>query len=131
MKELYVVAGIIEKDNKILCMLRDVGKFEYTSLKWEFPGGKIEEGETHEEALTREIMEEMDMDIVIGEHYLDIKHEYPDFILNMYCYKCDAKSYDFKLNVHKDYKWLERAELPSLEWAAADKPIIDKLMSEK
>ena len=131
MKEIYVVAGIIEHKNKILCMQRDIGKFEYVSLKWEFPGGKIEEGETKEVALKRELQEEMELDVEIIEHFCDISHIYPDFILNMYCYKCTTSDLEFKLNVHKDFKWLKKEELKSLDWAPADLPIVKKLMEGK
>ena len=127
MKEIFVVAGVIEKDNKILCMQRSESKFDYISYKWEFPGGKIESGETKEQALKREIQEEMEMDIEINSHLIDIRHEYPDFIINMYCFKCTTSAENFKLNVHKDYKWLDKSQLEQLDWAPADKPIIDKL----
>lgn len=131
MKEIFVVAAIIENDNKILCMQRGKDKHEYTSFKWEFPGGKIEEGETKENALKREIFEEMNLEIEIKKHFCDIRHVYPDFILNMYCFKCIALKTEFKLNVHNDYKWLSKKELGDLDWAPADKPIIDKLMEEE
>ena len=128
MKEIFVVAGIIEYEDKILCMQRDVGKYDYVSFKWEFPGGKIEQGETKENALKRELQEEMDLDVEVKEHFCNVKHTYPDFVLNMYCYKCNTNDLDFKLNVHKDYKWLKRADLKSLDWAPADLPIVRKLM---
>ena len=127
MKEIFVVAGVIEKDNKILCMQRSESKFDYISYKWEFPGGKIESGETKEQALKREIQEEMEMDIEINSHLIDIRHEYPDFIINIYCFKCTTIAENFKLNVHKDYKGLDKSQLEQLDWAPADKPIIDKL----
>lgn len=129
-KHIEVVAGIIEHNGKILCMQRAVGKYDYVSLKWEFPGGKIEQGETKEEALKRELIEEMEMVIDISEHFIDISYEYPDFTMNMYCFKCSAKSDKFVLNVHNDFKWLEKKELKSIDWAPADIKIIDKLMRE-
>ena len=131
MKQIEVVAGIIEHKNKVLCMQRDMGKYEYVSLKWEFPGGKIEAGETKEAALKRELQEEMDLEVDIVEHFCDIRHVYPDFILNMYCYKCTTDDLDFKLNVHKDFKWLQKEELESLDWAPADWPIVRRLMEEQ
>lgn len=131
MKEIYVVAAIIEKDDKILCMQRDIGKYEYVSLKWEFPGGKIEEGETKEYALKRELQEKMEIDIDIINHFCDVRHVYPDFILNMYCYLCTTSDLKFKLNVHKNFKWLPKEQLQLLDWASADLPIVKKLMEGK
>lgn len=130
MKHIEVVAGIIEFDGKILCMQRDKGKFDYVSYKWEFPGGKIEEGETKEEALKRELREEMEMDVDITEHFLDISHEYADFTMNMYCFKCKAKSEEFVMNVHHDFKWLPLSEISSLDWAPADLPAVKKLLGK-
>ena len=131
MKEIFVVAAIIEHENKILCMQRGKDKHEYTSFKWEFPGGKIEEGETKENALRREILEEMDLRVKIKNRFCDIHYAYPDFVLNMYCYKCSVSTKKFKLNVHNDFKWLNKSDLNELDWVPADKPIIDKLMEEK
>ena len=131
MKHIEVVAGIIEYNDKILCMQRDKGKFDYVSFKWEFPGGKIEEGETKEEALKRELREEMEMDVEITNHFLDISHEYPDFTMNMYVFKCKAKSEKFVMNVHHDFKWLPLTEISSLDWAPADTPAVEKLLEEK
>ena len=131
MKQIEVVAGIIEYEGKILCMQRNVGKYSYVSLKWEFPGGKIENEETHEEALKREIQEEMELEIDIIGHFDDVEYVYPDFILKMSCYKCSTNDLEFKLNVHKDFKWLRREELESIDWAPADCPIVKRLMEEK
>ena len=128
MKHIEVVAGIIEFDGKILCMERDLGKYNYVSFKWEFPGGKIEEGESKEEALKRELHEEMEMNVEITEHFIDVYHEYPDFSMNMYAFKCLAKNKDFKMNVHHDYKWVEIDQLEKLDWAQADIPIVKKLI---
>ena len=79
MKEIKVVAGIIENNGKILCMQRDKGKYDYVSFKWEFPGGKIEDGETNEKALKRELLEEMDLDVIVGIYFCDVESTYPDF----------------------------------------------------
>ena len=131
MKHIEVVAGIIEFDGKILCMQRDKGKFDYVSYKWEFPGGKIEVGETKEEALKRELKEEMELDVEVLGHFIDVYHEYPDFTMNMYCFRCKAKTSKFLMNVHHDLKWLEIKELNTLDWAPADKPIVKKLQEEE
>lgn len=131
MKEIKVVAGIIENNGKILCMQRDKGKYDYVSFKWEFPGGKIEAGETNEQALRRELYEEMDLEVKIENHFCDIEYTYPDFKIIMFCYKCNTKDINFKLNVHKDFKWLEISKLNTIDWAAADKPIVKKLMEGK
>ena len=130
MKHIEVVAGVIEHDGKILCMERAQGKYDYVSFKWEFPGGKIEEGESKEDALRRELREEMEMDVEITGHFLDVYHEYPDFTMNMYSFTCKAKNKEFKMNVHNDFKGLEKSELKTLDWAAADLPIVEKIMSE-
>ena len=90
MRHIEVVAAVIEHDGKILCMERDQGKYDYVSFKWEFPGGKIEEGESKEEALKRELREEMEMDVEVVSHFLDVYHEYPDFTMNMYAFSCKA-----------------------------------------
>lgn len=129
MKTIEVVAGIIENNGKILCMQRDQGKHDYISFKWEFPGGKIEIGETKEQALVRELQEEMELDVEVVEHFLDIEHQYPDFIIKMYCFRCNTEDLNFKLNVHKDFKWLPKEELLTLDWAEADKPIVNKLVN--
>ena len=127
-KHIEVVAGIIEYDGKILCMQRAVGKFEYVSLKWEFPGGKIEQGETKEEALKRELSEEMELSVDVVDHLIDVYYDYPDFDMNMYCFNCKAHSDKFVLNVHNDFKWLPKEELRSLDWAPADVPIVHKIL---
>ena len=83
MKHYNVVAAAIRHNDKILCMQRGKTKFDYTAYKWEFPGGKIEEGETPQEAIKREIMEEMDMDIRVGDTICTVENEYPDFSISL------------------------------------------------
>ncbi len=116
MKELFVVAAIIKKDNKILATQRGYGEFEGL---WEFPGGKIEEGETKEEALVREIKEELNADILVEKFALDLEWQYPNFYLYMSCFECVLES-DIELLEHMGARWLSLDELDSVEWIQAD-----------
>ena len=116
MKELYVVAAIIKKDNKILATQRGYGEFEGL---WEFPGGKIEKGETKEEALVREIKEELNADIIVEKFALDLEWQYPNFYLYMSCFECVLES-DIELLEHMGARWLSLDELDSVEWIEAD-----------
>ena len=116
MKELYVVAAIIKKDNKILATQRGYGEFEGL---WEFPGGKIEEGETKEEALVREIKEELNADIIVEKFALDLEWQYPNIYLYMSCFECVLES-DIELLEHMGARWLSKEELDSVEWIQAD-----------
>ena len=131
MKTVEVVAGIIKLNNKILCTQRDVSKNPEVSFKWEFPGGKIEAGETPEEALIREVREELDLSISIEDFFMEINYSYPSFNLKMHTYLCSTTSDKLTLNVHKAYKWLLPEELKTLDWAPADTPIINKLINKK
>jgi 8-oxo-dGTP diphosphatase len=128
MKHHTVVAAIIMNDNKILCVQRNTSKYNYISLKYEFPGGKVESGETNEQALIREIKEELDLDIQVGQEFLIVNHEYPDFTLTMHSFLCNADSIDLSLTEHIAYQWLEKNELEDLDWAAADVPIVKLLI---
>ena len=127
MKHIEVVAGVIEHDGKILCMERDQGKYDYVSFKWEFPGGKIEQGENNHEALTRELHEELDIEVNIGNFFYQVEHDYPDFHLSMAIYECELISKEMKMNVHKSLKWLKPEEIMSLDWAEADVPVAKKI----
>lgn len=131
MKNINVAAAIICINNKILCVQRNTNKYHYISLKFEFPGGKIEEGESKEQALLREINEELKMDIKIEREYLTIEHQYPDFHLTMHSFICSCENTDLVLTEHIDYKWLSRDELIGLDWAAADIPIVNKLVANE
>lgn len=128
MKHVEVVAAIIRYQGKFLCVQRGIGKFEYISKKYEFPGGKVEAGESQIDALRREISEELQMDINVDQHFLTVLHTYPDFSITMHSYLCSTKSPELKLIEHIDHQWLEKRELQKLDWAAADVPIVDKLM---
>ncbi len=127
MKNIEVVAAIIIYENKILCVQRGENKLDYISKKYEFPGGKIELGETRKETIKREVLEELEMEIEIQEEFLTVTHEYPDFILIMHSFICKCDNPKLTLTEHIDYKWLKKDELEYLDWAAADIPIMKKL----
>lgn len=128
MKSIEVVAAIILHNNKILCVQRGANKFDYISHKYEFPGGKMEIGETKEETITREIFEELKMKIVVKEEFLTVVHHYPDFILTMHSFLCASDDTKLTLTEHVNFQWLKKEELLNLDWAAADIPIMKKLM---
>ena len=129
MKKIEVVAAVILYNNKILCVQRGDNKYNYIAFKYEFPGGKVESGETNEAAIKREILEELNLDIKIDFQFITVNHEYPDFILVMHSFICSCSSPSLELTEHIDFKWLDKTELKSLDWAAADIPIVDKLIT--
>ena len=124
MKTINVVAAIIIKDQKIFATQRGYGEFKNG---WEFPGGKIENGESPEHALEREIMEELDAKIRVGELFDTIEYDYPNFHLSMKCFLCSLISDQLTLREHEAAKWLTKENLSSVEWLPADITIIDKL----
>ncbi|CAM2851592.1 (deoxy)nucleoside triphosphate pyrophosphohydrolase [Flavobacterium frigoris] len=128
MKKIEVVAAIIYFDNKILCVQRPKNKLSYISEKFEFPGGKIEQGETQKDALKRELFEELNITTDIQELFLTVAHEYPDFELTMHSYICEVQTKELTLNEHIAQEWLTLSELKKLDWAAADIPIVNKLI---
>lgn len=129
MKKVEVVAGVIFCKDLILCVQRPKNKFHYISQKFEFPGGKIEEDETKEEALHRELSEELSLSTKITSFFMTVVHEYPDFELTMHSFICEVDSKELTLHEHIDHKWLNINELTDLDWAAADIPIVNKLIS--
>jgi 8-oxo-dGTP diphosphatase len=124
MKHYEVVAAVVLHQGKILCVQKGAGKYDYVSRKYEFPGGKVEQGETEEEALTREIKEELELAITVDSKLITVDHQYPDFHISMHTYLCSCQSSIISLSEHIDYKWLFWTELNSLDWAAADIPIV-------
>ncbi|MDD4200700.1 MAG: 8-oxo-dGTP diphosphatase MutT [Eubacteriales bacterium] len=124
MKTIEVVAAIIKKDNKYFATQRGYGDF---AGGWEFPGGKIESGETAKQALVREIKEELDADIVVGELLDTVEHDYPEFHLTMHCFICELVSERLVLLEHEAAKWLAAEELESVDWLPADNGLIEKL----
>lgn len=124
MKEIRVVAAIIRDGDRIFATQRGCGEFKGG---WEFPGGKIEEGETPQEALIREIREELETEIVVGELVGTIEYDYPAFHLSMDCFWAEIVSGNVVLKEHKAAKWLTRETLDSVEWLPADISIIDRM----
>ena len=96
-------------------------------MKYEFPGGKVEQGETPEQAIIREIQEELNMEIVVGSHLITVDYDYPDFSISLNTFLCHSNHKDLQLLEHVDYQWLTIDELTTLDWAAADLPIVDEL----
>lgn len=130
MKHYNVVAAVVYHDGKYLCMQKGKTKFEYTSYKWEFPGGKIEPGETPQQALVRELMEEMEYLVEVGEELVTVNHEYPDFSITMTAFLCTPKgdADGFKRREHADSKWYSKDELKGLNWAAADVGVVASIL---
>lgn len=124
MKTVRVAAAIIVHNNKIFSTQRGYGEFKDG---WEFPGGKIEAGETPREALVREIREELETEIEVGELFDTVEYDYPDFHLSMDCYFCTIKSGSLVLKEHEAAGWLTRETLSSVEWLPADLGLIEKL----
>ena len=125
---IEVVAAVIFREGKVLCVQRDKHEKEYVSLKWEFPGGKVEVGESREEALVREIEEELVVEIHELQYLTTVEHSYPDFHLTMHAYTCALKAGEVELREHLGLKWLAAEELDQLDWAAADIPVVESLM---
>ncbi len=128
MKKVEVVAAVIEHQGKILAVRRGISKLIYISEKWEFPGGKMEAGETEQQTIEREIFEELEMKIQAKEKLITVEHTYPDFHLTMHTYFCDSLTTSPTLNEHIDFKWLAVEELSQLDWAGADVPIVEALI---
>lgn len=124
MKKIEVVAAIIKHGDKIFATQRGYGEFKDG---WEFPGGKMELGETREEALKREIREELATIINIDEFVQTIEYDYPSFHLTMHCYLCSVISGELTLLEHEAAKWLSVAEIETVEWLPADEELLGTL----
>lgn len=124
MKIVKVVAAVIKDENKIFATARGYGEYKGW---WEFPGGKIEAGETPQEALKREILEELDTEIKVGNLIDTIEYDYPSFHLSMDCFWCEIVKGNLVLKEHEAAKWLAKEELDSVEWLPADLGLIGKI----
>ncbi len=123
-KRIHVAAAIIQKDNKIFATQRGYGDFKGG---WEFPGGKVEAGETARQALVREIKEELDTLVEVGELVDTVEYDYPSFHLFMECFLCTVKEGNLVLKEHTAARWLAREELDSVAWLPADIELIRRL----
>ena len=124
MKVIEVVAAIMQREGAYFATQRGYGEFEGM---WEFPGGKIEPGESPEDALKREIQEELGVDIAIEELLCTTEYDYPSFHLTMHCYLCGIETGEIELREHKSARWLTSETLDSVEWLPADKEVVEIL----
>ncbi len=124
MKRIEVVAAIIRKEERIFATQRGYGEWKDW---WEFPGGKMEPGETPEEALMREIREELSTEIRVDELLCTVEYDYPKFALTLHCYLCSLVTEALHLNEHEAARWLANDELDSVKWLPADREVIEKL----
>ena len=127
LKTIEVVAAIIRKGDKIFATQRGYGEWKDW---WEFPGGKIEPGETPEEALSREIREELSTEIQVDKYLKTIDYDYPEFHLTMHCYMCSLLHDALHLNEHEAARWLGADDLASVRWLPADLSLLDPIRAE-
>ena len=124
MKTIDVVAAIIVKDSEILATQRGYGEFEGG---WEFPGGKVEEGETPEQAIVREIHEELNAKIAVKDFLVQVEHDYPTFHLSMKCFICTLTDPALQLLEHHAAKWLDLQHIDSVDWLPADIKVVNAI----
>ena len=128
MKTINVVAAIIVKGTEILATQRGYGEFEGG---WEFPGGKVEQGETPEQAIIREIHEELNARISVREYLTQVEHDYPTFHLSMKCFICTLDDPSFQLLEHHAAKWLDMQHIDTVDWLPADIKVVDALKQHR
>ena len=126
MKQIEVVAAIIRKDDKIFATQRGYGEWKDW---WEFPGGKMEAGETPEVALKREIREELSTEISVDEFLCTVEYDYPKFHLKMHCFWCSIESGQLTLKEHEAAKWLQLSDIYSVDWLPADKIVVEAILA--
>lgn len=124
MKTIEVVAGVIKDGNKFFATQRGYGDFKGG---WEFPGGKMEPGETPQQALARELKEELTVDVSVEDFICTVEYDYPNFHLTMHCFYCSVIGGELKLLEHEAAKWLEKENIRSVEWLPADIAVVEAL----
>ena len=124
MKRIEVVAAVISRDGKYFATQRGYGEFKDY---WEFPGGKMEPGESREQALRREIMEELDTEIRVEDFLMTVDYDYPAFHLTMHCFLCTVVSGRLELKEHESAMWLVPQDLRTVNWLPADEAVVEKL----
>ena len=127
MKRIEVVAGVIRRGKEVFATQRGYGPWKDW---WEFPGGKMEVGETRREALRRELSEELDADVTVGDPIGTVEWDYPEFHLTLHCYWCTLRAEALHLNEHESAKWLSAENLRSVRWLPADESILAAILSE-
>lgn len=128
-KRIEVVAAVLKNEGDFLAVQRAPSKLDYVSEKWEFPGGKVEPGETLVTAITRELDEELRIAVAEPQFLLTIEHNYPDFDITMHCFVIEVPTRELELTEHIDSRWLSIDQLWDVDWAAADIPAVEKLQS--
>jgi 8-oxo-dGTP diphosphatase len=126
-RTIRVVAALLQReDGKVLITQRRPQAF--MPLKWEFPGGKVEPGESDHQALARELKEELDIQVQVGDHFMGLKHAYPDFDVDFQVYSCSIVSGDLRKLAVNDYRWVAVSELETFEFPPADQPTVEQLL---
>lgn len=129
-KRYNVVCAIVENDGEYLCVRKGQTKYDYTSFRWEFPGGKVEDGESPQQALHRELLEEMEYEIEVGQELCCVEHEYPDFGIELRAFLCKAQNRHCVLKEHMDSRWLSKEKLDELAWCEADELLLQTWLGE-
>ena len=127
MKCINVVCALIFHEGKLLATQRGYGEY---AGGWEFPGGKIEPGELPEDAVRRELKEELDLEVKVGQRFDTVEYDYPTFHLSMQCFLCTMGNREFVLKEHVDARWLDRDTADEVEWLPADEVLVKKLKEE-
>lgn len=129
-KHIEVVAAVLKNENKFLAVQRGFSKLDYISHKWEFPGGKVEAGETLVSAIIRELNEELKITVTDPKFLLTIEHSYPGFDITMHCFVIELPNKTIELTEHIDSLWLSKEKLKTVDWASADIPAVEKILTK-